>query len=340
MPISMGEVVVAGSGAGGLAAALAIARQRHRVLVLGDSDPFVPPDAGVHLTPGVLRALDRIGVGLDARDRAATVGRVHVVDGVTGQPITTMPAASRHGRPHAVVRGRDLLELLRRRCRTDPAIRLREDASVVGYEQSDERLTVRLSTGERLAADALVGADGVCSQVRLRLTGATRRTSPYATFHTTFPADRMPVPPASPFTDRASVTLWAGPDWQLVRYPAGEDRVGVAANCPHDADTLVPGARVPGSQVLLRLPGLTESAQELVSLGTDWRMWVPCDPAPLTRWHDRRVVLTGAAVRPAFLCAFPAALQAVDDAVRLADVMDCDAADFPEAFRSYAVHRV
>ena len=339
MPLSMGEVVVAGSGVGGLAAALAVARQRHWVTVLKERDPFVPPDAGVHLTPTALRALDQLGIGLDAHRRAVTVHEVHLVNGVTGRPISTVPTDSRHGRPHAVVHGGDLYDLLLEACGNDPAIRIREDTAVVHYEQTDQRLTVFLGTGERLRVDALIGADGVCSPVRRQLTGQAGRVSPYATFHTAVPRERVPARLQPQLSARTAVTLWEGPSWQLAHYPSGDRRVGITATCAHDAPALVRGTPATAAQVLDRMPRLAEAARELVGLGTEWRMWVPCDGDRDPPWCDRRVVLTGAAVRPAFQHSLPTAFQAVDDAVRLGNMMDCDPADFPQAFRSYARRR-
>ncbi|WP_157855870.1 FAD-dependent monooxygenase [Streptomyces aureocirculatus] len=339
MPLLMGEVVVAGSSVGGLAAALAIARQRHRVTVLRERCSFVPPDAGVHLRPGDLWALGQLGVGLPVHGRAVSVRELRLLDGVTGKHLASVTAGSRHGRPHAVIPDRDLRDLLRKACGDDPLICIRDDVSVVHYEQSGERLTVFLSSGERHTSDALIGADGVCSPVRLRLTGGTARLSPHATFHTAVALDSLPEPLLGRLSAPSAVTLWAGPDWQLVHYPAGGDRLGIVVTCAHDARSPVHGARTPAARILDRLPGLAGPAAELLAHGSDWRMWLWCDQERVTRWHEGRVALTGAAVRPAFQYSLPAAFVAVDDAILLGNAMDCDAADFPQAFRSYADNR-
>ncbi|WP_157882330.1 FAD-dependent monooxygenase [Streptomyces silvensis] len=339
MPLLMGQVVVAGSSVGGLAAALAVARQRHRVTVLGERCSFVPPDAGVHLRPGDLEALGRLGVRLPGPGQAVSVRELRLLDGVTGEPLASVPAGPRQGRPHAVVADRDLRDLLRKACGDDPLICIRDDVSVVHYEQTGESLTVFLSSGERHRSDALIGADGVCSPVRLRLTGDAARLSPHATFHTSVTFDGLPETLIAELSARSAVTLWAGPGWQLVHYPAGGSRLGIVVTCAHDARSLVQGVRTSAARIHDRLPGLAVPAAELLARGADWRMWVWCDQERTPRWHEGRVVLTGAAVRPAFQYSLPAAFVAVDDAVLLGDVMDCDAADFPAAFRSYAAHR-
>lgn len=342
MPISMGDVIVVGGDIGGLVTALAVARQRHRVKILQAHDSFVAPEAGMHLTPGALRALDLLGVGDVVRHRAVPVAGLRLLDGATGDPLTSVPTFAEpvlaQSRWNAVVRGHDLLAPLRQACWRNPLILMRPRSTVTHYEQNGSRVTAFLTTGERLHANALIGADGLCSPVRLQLTGDVDAVSRSTTFHTTFPLDQVPEALVLRGVGR-SVTLWAGPDWQLVHYPTGGRSLCLSVTCAGGEGRLVYGAPVEPARVVAALSDAYAPARELVSLGRDWRMWVACRRAPLTSWRDRRVVLTGDAAWPSSMHAFPASSKAVEDALRLGTLMDCDAADFPQAFQAYAEHR-
>ncbi|MFD4028781.1 FAD-dependent monooxygenase [Streptomyces sp. NPDC058576] len=341
MPISMGDVIVVGGDIGSLTTALAIARQRHRVKILDGGDSVVAPGTGFHLTPGVMRALDVLGVGNHARGRAVPVTEL-LLDGSTGAPLTTVrssagPARRDHGW-HSVIPGRHLLEPLRDACWSNPLIRIRPRSTVTGFEQRDGRVTALLASGERIHGDALIGADGLCSPVRLQLSGERDAVSASAMFHTSVPLDQVPPSLVSRGVGSA-VTLWAGPDWQLVHYPNGERSLCLSVTCADRSGTVVRGAPVEAARVLEALSEACPAARDLVSLGTDWSMWVPCSRDPVTNWRDSRVVVTGEASWPTPLHAFPASGRAVEDALLLGNLMDCDPADFPQAFRAYDQQR-
>jgi 2-polyprenyl-6-methoxyphenol hydroxylase-like FAD-dependent oxidoreductase len=66
-------ILVAGGGIGGLAAALALAQQGHRVKVLEQASEIGEIGAGIQLAPNAFHAFDALGVGPVARSRAVYV---------------------------------------------------------------------------------------------------------------------------------------------------------------------------------------------------------------------------------------------------------------------------
>ena len=56
-------VIIAGAGIGGLTAALAVARQGYRVVVLEQSERLQETGAGIQLSPNASRILIRLGLG-------------------------------------------------------------------------------------------------------------------------------------------------------------------------------------------------------------------------------------------------------------------------------------
>ncbi|MFE9170539.1 FAD-dependent monooxygenase [Streptomyces kebangsaanensis] len=338
--VPMADVIVADGGINGLTAALAIARQRHRVLVLEREDSFGELETGIRLSTETLHALDRLDVGETVRELAVRISELRLLEGATGVSLAVVPGTGDDGPhpfscPSTVVRRTELLGVLLARCRDNPHVRLRAGARVVRYEQSADRVTAVLENGERYSGDALVGAGGSCSPVHRQVTGAEQRPSHNTFYHSLLPSEKLPA------AQRDSVlTVWASPGWQLMACPAGQGRFEISAHCLKESAETVEGVPVDTEQVLRECPDAAESVRRLLRLGEDWRMRIPCRSSPVDRWTDHRVVLTGDTDRPTLpFAAQNAGHRALEDAVHLGDLMDCDAADFPQVFRAYAEHR-
>src|SRR5215212_2028032 len=84
-------VLVAGGGIGGLAAALALARQGIPVKVLEQSDEIGEIGAGIQLGPNAFSAFDALGVGERARARAVYTDRLVLMDAVDESEIASVP---------------------------------------------------------------------------------------------------------------------------------------------------------------------------------------------------------------------------------------------------------
>jgi salicylate hydroxylase len=86
----MAQLVIVGGGIGGLAAALAAARNGHEVVVLERQPEFSELGAGIQLAPNAFRALDHLGVGEQVRERSVFVEELRLMDAVGGGQITRM----------------------------------------------------------------------------------------------------------------------------------------------------------------------------------------------------------------------------------------------------------
>ncbi|MGW5259486.1 FAD-dependent monooxygenase [Microbispora sp. NPDC004025] len=332
----MTTVLIAGGGVGGLAAAIAVAGQGHRAVVLERREEFTEMGAGIQIAPNGFRALDRLGVGGEVRALAVHIEELRFMDGTTGERVAGMPLTERYrarfGGPYAVVQRMDLYGPLLAACRESAWIELRAGSHVVGYEQDADGVSAVLASGERVRGGALIGADGIRSAVRARLVGdGDPRVSGHTIYRSVIPMERVPED-----LRWNTVTLWAGPGWHFVHYPIGGGRfLNLAATRDDGARHVVTGRPVPRERVLGEFPGLGDTAARLLRLGEEWREWVLCDRDPVDDWTDGRVALLGDAAHPMLQYAAQGACMALEDAVLLGELLDCGADEFPQRFEKY-----
>ncbi|WP_424892948.1 3-hydroxybenzoate 6-monooxygenase [Streptomyces sp. XH2] len=324
----MANILIAGGGIGGLAAALSVARQGHRATVLERSDVFGEVGAGIQLGPNAFHALDSLGVGAAVRARAVLIDELQFMDGTTGERIARMPLTGayreRFGNPYAVVHRGDLYQALLDACRAHPAVALLGGHYVVRYEQADKKgdgtggVTAITCTGRAFHGDVLVGADGIRSAVRRQLVGdGDPRVSGHTIYRSVIPMDQVPQE-----LRWNSVTLWAGPKWHFVHYPiAGGKCLNLAATRDDAASEVVTGVPVPAGAVVAEFPELGHAARRLLELGKGWRAWVLCDRDPVAGWTDGRVTLLGDAAHPMLQYAAQGACMALEDAVLLGELL-------------------
>jgi 2-polyprenyl-6-methoxyphenol hydroxylase-like FAD-dependent oxidoreductase len=211
-------VLVAGGGIGGLAAALALARQGCDVKVLEQSTEIGEIGAGVQLGPNAFAAFDALGVGEQARGRAVYTERMELRDAIDGSVVCAVPFGAafraRFGNPYAVMHRADvhrsLLEGVQQTARIELLTHVRVDA----VEAGDDEIGVIDASGHVHRGSALIGCDGVKSAVRRQFVGDPVRVSGHVVYRAVieraeFPDDlRINAP-----------VVWAGPNCHLVHYP-------------------------------------------------------------------------------------------------------------------------
>src|SRR5919199_5638610 len=141
--------IIAGGGIGGLAAALGLARNGIRSMVLERAPELGEIGAGIQLAPNAFHSFDQLGVGEAARGMAVYIDSLRLMDAVTAEEIYRVPLDApfrkRFGNPYAVVHRGDLHGVLLRACRDNPLIELRTSSEVVGYAQDSGGGSARLA---------------------------------------------------------------------------------------------------------------------------------------------------------------------------------------------------
>jgi salicylate hydroxylase len=335
----MAKIVIVGGGLGGLAAALAVVRHGHRVVVLERAERFGEIGAGIQLAPNGIHALDRLGLGDAVRARAVNVDELRFMDGITDEHVVSMPLTEsyrrRFGNPYVVVHRAELHTMLLDACR-QPPVELRGGCAAVGYEQDATSASVVLTTGERVTGDAVIGADGINSALRRQLVGDGDPTvSGITVYRAVIPMERVPAE-----LRWNAVTWWAGPKCHFVHYPiAGGRYLNLAASSDDGATEAFAGVPVRKARVRREFAMLGATPRRLLELGTDWKSWVLVDRDPVEVWTDRRVTLLGDAAHPMLHYAAQGACMGLEDAVVLGDLLDCASDELAGRFLEYNVVR-
>ena len=333
-------VIIAGGGIGGLAAAIGLARKGHASVVLEKARQLGEIGAGIQLGPNAFHAFDWLGVGDAARAMAVYIDSLRLMDALSGDEITRIPLddafRTRFGNPYAVVHRGELHGVFLRACMEHPLVELRTSAEVVDYEQDGASVTAILADGGRVTGGALIGADGLWSNIRKRLFGdGAPRVSGHTTYRSVIPVEDMPED-----LRWNEATLWAGPKCHIVHYPlSGWKLFNLVVTYHNDAPEPVAGQPVSHDEVRRGFDHVAPVARQVIERGRDWKLWVLCDRDPVMDWVDGRVALLGDAAHPMLQYFAQGACMAMEDAVALAHEMAAAGGDAAAALPAYAARR-
>ncbi len=330
------NLIIAGGGIGGLAAAFVLGRGGHAVTVLEQSAAFGEIGAGIQLGPNIFRMFEHLGLAEAVRRVAWFPPGMRMNDVRTGEPVVRVAlgdtARAAYGFPYGVIYRADLHQVFLEACRALPNVTLRTSSKVESFVQPAGSVTARLAGGEELHADALVGADGLWSRIRETVVGDGKpRVSGHIAYRAVLRREDVP---AHLWSD--DVVLWGGEKTHLVHYPLrrGElfNLVAVFHSNRYDE-----GWNTFGDSAELdeRFAQAVPQVRELLGKIETWKMWVLCDREPVSRWSDRRVTLLGDAAHPMLQYLAQGAGQAIEDAVVLGAALRHAGDDVEQAFRDY-----
>jgi salicylate hydroxylase len=340
IPDPKNPVLVAGGGIGGLAAALALARQGYAVKVLEQAAHLGEIGAGIQLGPNAFSAFDALGIGERARARAVYTERLVMMDAVDESEVASMPVGeafrARFGNPYAVSHRADVHQSLLEGVQKSAHIELVTSMHVERVEQDAHGVTAIDRAGRSHPGAALIACDGVKSTVRQQLVGDPVRVSGHVVYRAV--ADARDFPPDLKMN---APCLWAGPDCHLVHYPmrGGEQYNVVVTFHSRKAEEwgVSEGSR---DEVISYFDGIGERPRRLLDLPKSWKRWATADREPIGRWTFGRVTLLGDAAHPMLQYLAQGACMAVEDAVTVGEALRECGGDFVGAFERYEKARV
>ena len=361
------QMLVAGGGIGGLAAALAASRAGWEVRLYEQAEAFGEIGAGVQLGPNVTRILDAWGLMPEVARVAAYPDQLQVFDGSCGERLGVLPlgerSVQRYGAPYVTIHRAALHALLLRAVAQQGGIWLNLNTTVQGFTQRDGVVALDVEGPTALpgftAADPqpmvtplrrstvegelLVGADGLWSTVRQLLLGDG---SPVFTGHLAYRATvhQADLPVA---LRTGQVNVWLAPHLHAVAYPvSGGDALNVVV--------IVEGAvsgdmrswdhAANADQLRLHLRQHTSVLRDLVDAVPQWRLWPLHDRAPMQspKEHGQGLVaLLGDAAHPMRPYMAQGAGMAIEDAHALGQAFAMAETGVPigNLVRHFAINR-
>ena len=169
-------VIVAGAGIGGLTAALALARQGFRAVVIEQSKRLEEIGAGIQLSPNASRVLLALGLGEALKSKVVAPDSLAIRSARSGREIVHMPlgedAEFRFGAPYWMIHRADLQTVLLDAARDNPDVTLKLGTRVEDFAIHRNGVTAQTrkdATDGDERGIALVGATGLWSNLRQSL---------------------------------------------------------------------------------------------------------------------------------------------------------------------------
>ena len=336
-----GKVLVAGGGLGGLTAALALLRRGFDVEVFEQASELREVGAGVQISANGARALHALGVGEAVAREACEADGKEIRLWSSGQvwKLFDLGAESvaRYGFPYYTVYRPDLHGALLAAVRAVKPDAVRLGARVSAFAQDAAGVTLRFEGGGEAHGDALVGADGIHSRVRLGLFGEDRaRFSGLMAWRGVIPMEALPA-----HMRRMVATNWVGPGRHVVQYPlhhgALMNFVGVVERDDWQVESWT--ERGTTAELAADFAGWHEDVQAMIRAIEVPYKWALMLRPPLERWSVGRVTLLGDACHPTLPMMAQGAVQAIEDGFVLGRALEAGGGDFVAGLARYEAAR-
>jgi salicylate hydroxylase len=311
------DIAVIGGGIGGLAAALSLRRAGFAVDLYEQAPELTTIGGGINMGANAARILYRFGLG-PGLDREAVRPLAHHQrrwdDGRTLAYARVNPLCEElYGAPHLTVHRADLLAVM---LEALPPQRIHLGHRLVGFAEEGGGVALAFDNGAEVAADVLVGADGIHSTVHALLFGEEMpEFAGCVAYRGLVPMERL----ADLELERGNQS-WVGPGAHLVHYPVSRGRllnfVGWTEHDSWNREDWTDRATV--ARALAAFAGWHPQVRRIIGEADQCFIWALFDRDPLPRWSQGRVTLLGDACHPMYPFMGQGAAMAIEDGATLA----------------------
>ncbi|HEU4808479.1 MAG TPA: FAD-dependent monooxygenase [Homoserinimonas sp.] len=331
----MTDVVIAGGGIGGLAAAVGLSRAGASVTVLEAEADFREVGAGLELGPNGSRVLADWGLLEEMRALGVQPGALVIKDAIDGKELTRMKLGAefeeRYGAPYLVGHRSDLLNVLLKAAQ-DAGVTLIPNEQVETVATEEDLAVVTTSAGNRYKGKLALAADGLNSSLRSELSDDAPVASGYVAYRGTSLMNDVDIE-----ADLENVVLYIGPGCHFVQYPIRKDIDDRGALLNQVAVFQSP-AFLRGEDDWGRPEELDEafatcipSIRHALSFVPRERRWLMYDREPIDNWIAERMLLIGDSAHPMLQYLAQGACQALEDGRVLQDAVDRQVSLDPDA---------
>lgn len=338
------DVLIAGAGIGGVAAAIAMAQAGHNVKIFEQAAELGEIGAGMHFTPNATRVLGALGVLEDCISIGVVPEEIQMRMFDTDEVILGGPASQleeHFGSPYLVIHRADIHNVLSAKLLEVAPDSVVLNARVEGYSEDNSGVTLHLADGREFTGDLLVGADGIKSAVRRCINGENEAhwTGDVA-WRLVVPVSDLPAGLVEP-----NVLLYSGPGAHITVYPLRDGTLvnfcGLVRSDPawRTEDTWI--AQEPWEMLKADFAGWSDTIQALVDVAdrdgcTRWALYDHC---PISNWSSNRVTLLGDSAHATLPYLGNGAGMALEDAIVLTRALSQEG-EIPEALQLYQRNRL
>jgi len=335
------RILIAGGGLGGLTAALALLQRGFDVQVFEQAPELREVGAGVQISANGSRVLHALGVGEAVEREACEASGKEIRLWSSGQTWKLFDlgaeSVARYGHPYYTVYRPDLHGALAAAVRRASPGAIRLGARVTGFSQDADGVSLHLADGSEAKGDALIGADGIHSRIRLGLFGEEHpRFSGMLAWRGVIPMAALPG-----HMRRLVGTNWIGPGRHVVNYPLhhGElmNFVGIVERDDWQVESWT--ERGTTEELAADFAGWHEDVQAMIRAIEVPYKWALMLRSPLERWTEGRVTLLGDACHPTLPMMAQGAVQAIEDGFVLGRALEARPGDISTALLRYEAAR-
>jgi salicylate hydroxylase len=325
------KVAIVGGGIGGLFAANALVAHGIAVSVYEQAPALGEIGAGVYLTPNAVRHFERIGLGPAVEKWGARVGPKSHYFRHDGTPIAPVQVADASGWNATFGMHRaDLVDFLAAGL---PTGIVHCGHRAVGFAQTDDIVRVSFSNGATIAADVVVAADGIHSELRPYVFPPSKPI-----FHGTISYRGLVSRERLPDWPMDRWQMWAGPAKHFLVFPVRHGgMVNYVGFVPTDEE-MKESWSAPGNPDTLRaeFEGWDPRIGTVLQQVDHCFRWALYDREPLPIWSKGRLTLLGDAAHPMLPHLGQGANQSIEDGMALATILaQVDNAAVPAALLAY-----